>query len=231
MREFIEFVRNIQNARRVAIDISTFTKPYFLAALRALKDFVGIMDIDVFYTEPSEYLRSPGGTYEFSVGRYEPIEIPGYTGTRTTYNKRLLIILLGFDGNASEFISEELQPSVTIPINGFPSYLLHYKDVSVMTNSNLLTKADVRRSMRFAPANDPFETYNSISNICKDYENHAITIAPLGSKPMTLGAALYALRNPSVRIVYALPEQYRDVVTRKCGTTWKFHLHLNAPFS
>jgi hypothetical protein len=229
MREFIESVKAITNLQRVAIDISVFTKPYFLAAIRALKDYVGITEIDAFYTEPSSYLRSSGGAYRFSSGRYVTIEIPGYTGTRTTHSQRLLIILLGFEGGASEFISEELQPTATIPINGFPSYLLHYKDVSVMSNNALLTNADVRKTMKFAPANDPFETYNTLSNICKDYPNHAITIAPLGTKPMTLGAALYALRNPIVRIVYARPQHYSNVTSRECGTSWMFHLPLNAP--
>jgi hypothetical protein len=226
MQNFSRLVETFNTTSSLAIDISVFTRPYFLSVLRCLKEYMGIKQIDVVYTEPSSYLQSGQSKYEFSVGSYEAIEIPGYTGRRMARNKRLLVILLGFEEAPSRCIRDDIEPNVVVPVNGFPSYLLHYKDESILANKNLLGDNKVRALMKFAPANDPFETYNTLDEICRNYADHAVTIAPLGTKPMALGSAMYALRHHDVRISDALPRKYKYMTSMDWGTSWLFRIEF-----
>ena len=226
MRQFVARVASTPRLKRVGLDISVFTKPYFLAMMKAMRDFLGIEELDLFYTVPSSYLALEEHFDRDERKDFTPIEIPGYSGMRMSRSAKLLILLLGFDGGASNFIWDELQPTATVPINGFPSYFFHYKDTSLLKNKLLLEKAEVRKAVKFAPADDPFETYKTIEGIVRDYPRHAVSIVPLGTKAMTLGAGLYALDNPQVRIAYPLPSRAKSRETKECGKSWLFRVNL-----
>ena len=60
----------------------------------------------------------------------------------------------------------------------------------------------------------------------KEDDNTFINIAPLGTKPMALGACLFALHNPDVRIVYPLPENYENKYSDKSWNSWIYDLPL-----
>jgi len=62
----------------------------------------------------------------------------------------------------------------------------------------------------YSKANNPFEIYNLLQGIKIKTPNNFINIAPLGTKPMALGACLFALHNPAVRIIYPLPDAYES---------------------
>jgi hypothetical protein len=60
----------------------------------------------------------------------------------------------------------------------------------------------------------------------KDNDGIFINIAPLGTKPMALGACLFALHNPEVRVVYPVPEHYEDKYSDECWNSWTYKLPL-----
>jgi len=221
MREFVSKLDGIGVSANVALDISVLTEPYFFAVLYALRDVVQLSFVDVFYTEPSSYLPSA-----FTNERFRPLEVPGYTGEWNYRNEKLLVVVLGFEGAASSFMLQHSEPSLTIPVNGFPSFLLYYKDKSVLRNQSLLGNSFTRTQMRYATANDPFETYNTVAEICDEYQRFAITVSSLGPKPMSLGCALYALNHKEIKVVHAVPEHYPNETTKECGRTWLFRIPL-----
>jgi hypothetical protein len=212
---------------KIAIDISCFTKPYFYFLIKLLVERFKIEKISVYYTEPKSYLfpNSLFGAFHTSNGPLSILEMPGFTGLEIRGTKRKLIILMGFDGDLSKEINEDVSPEYTVVVNGFPSYTPKFKDISLIANEKLVS--DPHITIKYARANNPFDVYNLLQNIKEDRkEDCFINIAPLGTKPMALGACLFALHNPEVRIVYPLPEFYENKYSDMSWQSWIYELPL-----
>jgi hypothetical protein len=211
---------------KVAIDISCFTKPFFFFLVKLLSEKYKVSTIEVYYTEPESYVFPRGlfNSYHSSSGPLTVKEIPGFTGIETRNDKRILVILLGFDGDLSQEINEDVSPSKTVLVNGFPGYAPKFKDISLVINEKLTSNKDFR--IHYARANNPFEVYNLLDKIKKENVKSFINIAPLGTKPMALGACLFAIHNPSVRIVYPIPEEYEKTTTRNCLHSWRYEIPI-----
>jgi hypothetical protein len=224
IKAFMETGIELKQDMKVAIDISCFTKPYFFVILKYLRDCVRLPSITVFYTEPKSYM---GGSvlksYHSTSGPLSVMEIPGFPGEEFRNSKKVLVVLLGFDGELSSFITDEISPEKTIVVNGFPGYFPKFKDISMINNEKMVGGSDVK----FARGNNPFEVYNLLQVLHKSYsDNTFFNIAPLGTKPMALGACLFAINNPTVRIVYPLPEKYESVTTDRCWSCWAYNIPL-----
>ena len=213
----------------IGLDISCFTKPFFFLLMKVLKSEYSISIMAVFYTEPKSYFFAKGlyDSYRSSSGPLRVIEVPGFTGVTTRRSKRLLVIQLGFDGDLSREINEDVAPAETIIINGFPSYEPKLKDISLICNEKLV--GNPRNVLKYSRANNPFEVYNLLDSLKKGNSPDVfMNIAPLGTKPMALGACLFALHNPDVRIVYPMPQKYEKVTTDNCWTSWFYKMPLTA---
>lgn len=227
LQNLIPLESELSSAPKIALDISCFTKPYFFYLIKLFKERFKIDCISVFYTEPQSYLfpRKIFSSYHSSTGPLTISEIQGFPGYEARGEKRVLVILLGFDGDLSKEINEDVSPSETLVVNGFPSYSPKFKDISLIANEKLTSDKDV--SIKFSRANNPFEVFNLLEDLKNKMENSFINIAPLGTKPMALGACLFALYYPDVRVVYPLPETYEKVTTTKYWNSWRYLIPLN----
>jgi len=221
------FDPELVNAKNVAIDISCFTKPYFFCILKYLKEKTTISSVTVFYTEPLSYVFAKGLYYSYhsTFGPLSVMEIPGFPGNDTRTTKKVLVVLLGFDRELSLFISEEVAPDEIVIINGFPAYAPKFKDISLINNEKLISSAGPS-SIRYARASNPFETFNLLEQLYNQEPFAFFNVAPIGTKPMALGACLFALFYPTVRIVYPLPEKYAHVTTKECWNSWSYEVPL-----
>ena len=219
-------------SKNIGIDISCFTKPYFYFLIKLLRERFNVLKIDAYYTEPQFYGFEKGifTAFHTNAGPLSIIEMPGYSGQEPRDAIRKLIILLGFDGDLSREINEDVSPGETIVVNGFPSYSPKFKDISLIANEKLVSDHNIK--VAYARANHPFEVYNLLDALKKEAsaatqgEETFINIAPLGTKPMALGACLFALHNPEVRVVYPLPETYKDKYSDACWSSWRYELPL-----
>jgi hypothetical protein len=226
LNDLEQSLQSITSATKIAIDISCFTKPFFFFLIKLLRDKYNITSLEAYYTEPDSYIfpKRLFNSFHSSSGPLTVNEIPGFTGIESRNAKRILVILLGFDGDLSQEINEDVSPSKTILINGFPGYAPKFKDISLVINEKLTSNKDFK--LHYARANNPFEVYNLLDKIRKQNDKSFINIAPLGTKPMALGACLFAIHNPNVRIVYPAPEQYEKLTTNSCSHSWKYEIHL-----
>ena len=227
LQNLIPLETELLSAKKIALDISCFTKPYFFYLIKLFKERFEIDCISVFYTEPQSYLFPRGifSSYRSSVGPLTISEIPGFPGYEARGKKRVLVILLGFYGDLSKEINEDISPSETFVVNGFPSYSPKFKDISLIANEKLTSDRDIK--IEFSRANNPFEAFNLLEDIKNQNQTSFINIAPLGTKPMALGACLFALYYPDVRVVYPLPATYEKVTTNKCWNSWRYLIPLN----
>lgn len=217
---------NIDAKSSIGVDISCFTKPYFFTLLNMLKKVYKVEKVVVFYTEPKSYLFDKGlySSYHSSQGPIRVEEIPSFTGNEADKSKKVLIIMLGFDGDLSSEALIDVSPKETIVVNGFPSYSPKFKDISLISNEKLVT-AD-SNVLLYSRANNPFETYNLLDKLSVKYNDFYINIAPLGTKPMALGVCMFAIHNPDVRIVYPIPDKFENETTDDCWNTWSFQIPL-----
>ncbi len=212
---------------KIGVDISCFTKPFFFALLKYIQICSAQPHISVFYTEPKTYLFHQGlyQSYKSSSGPTRVEELPSFTGSNRNEKERVLIVLLGFDGDLSKEIHIDVAPNTTIIVNGFPSYDPKFKDVSLINNERLVTNNS--NNLFFCRANNPFDCYNLLEEItAKVKPNTFVNIAPLGPKPMALGACLFGIHNPKVRVVYPIPEKYENETTDDSYTSWHYESPL-----
>lgn len=215
----------IESNYNIGLDISCFTKPYFYVLLKYLA-YINLDQLLVFYTQPRTYRFSDGSYCSFrsSSGPISVREVPSFPGSDDRNDERMLIVLLGFDGDLSSEISEIVAPTKTVIVNGFPSFETKFKDISLINNEKLVNNSS---KLLYSKSTNPFEIYNTLKELVSMNNDAAINIAPLGNKPMALGACLFAIHNPQVRIIYPYPEKYTNVTTDSCSISWVYKIPLH----
>ena len=155
----------------------------------------------------------------------EIAEIPGFSGDIELKQDNVLIIILGFDGEMASYIVEGIGAKEIIAINGLPGYEPKFKDISIVNNKEIIKNIPLS-NVHYSPADNPFETYNEITRIVKKLRNKNITIAPMGTKPMALGACLYALEHERIGIIYPKPREYESEISYKIWRSWKYKVRI-----
>lgn len=201
--------------KNIVVDFTVLVKPYFFLLMKHLLN-IRPKRMALIYTEPDKYAS-------LTRGAVANRDIPGYSGSQDLTKKDALAILLGFEGNRANSLYGEIQPDLTIPINGFPSFKPEFKDESILKNRELLTSEEIFKKMRFAPANDPFETKDVLNELYDALKaDYNLTIAPLGSKPMALGSCFFALEHPECRVVYPYPQEYLPKASLGWNNSWLY---------
>jgi len=213
--------------KRICLDMTTFDAPHIFFLLKYMKYKLSLNKIDIIYTAPLTYRRDQGG-YNFSKGIKEVREIPAFTGRTWAVGWKLLTTLIGFEGRRSMAVLTEVDPKKTITINGFPPYSLEFKDTSVTENKDLINSPSCLQHIEMAASYDPFQIFDLLIKISKSYPQGNMTIVPLGTKPMSLGACLFCLNDERVRVVYPFPNEYvsDNQPGSKVGKSWFYKVSL-----
>lgn len=215
------------NDNMIAIDISCFTKPYFFYLIKYIHERLSIAKLVVFYTEPFSYKFPKKGlfsSYHETEGPIRIMEIPGFSGIKERGGVTVLIVQLGFEADSLDEINDDVSPNESFLVNGFPSYMPKFKDISLVINEYYTSNKD--SIILYSRANNPFEIFNLLEKIKKNYNNAFINIAPLGTKPMALGACIFAIHYPDVRVVFPFSEKYKKVTTEECWNSWIYEVPL-----
>lgn len=210
---------------KVGIDITAFPKPYFFSVLNGISKHIKRESINVYYTEPLNYVFSQKNflSYRSSSGPVSVEVVPSFIGKDKQNIEKVMVVILGFDGDLAKEVKIEIAPDETILFNGFPSFSPKFKDISLITNESLITSKSI---VKFSEANNPFFLYNELEEIRESCQESEINIVPLGAKPMALGACMFAIHNPEVRVVYPMPEKYNNSTTSDCLISWFYEIPL-----
>lgn len=230
----------LETYQYIGFDITGFKNQFFFPLFRYISErkFTGLLY--AYYTEPEMYhfpkkkensnffpnMRNDTKVlFNYAKARagIEIKSIPGYEGEKA--KKTILIIILGFDGKVAIRIKEEYNAEKVLLVNGFPSYLPKFRDISLLNNKELVSSCNSEEIFS-AYADNPFEIYNVLYRIRKKYEDYKLLIAPLGAKPLALGVCKFAMDYPQTAVLYVDSTKYVEKNTENFGASWEYQLSL-----
>ena len=205
--ESLKRCRSLNSIKNIIIDISSMKTIDIFLMLKFLYMKEQPINVNVINTIPYDYyfMEKPFTSYKSYKGDLEIHEVVGYSGTGKFGRNLDLYIFLGFEGTLSKKVVEEVGYHKLFLVNTMPSYYQKYKDISVINNNSLISSKS--QKLMYAPADNPFEVYNLLDRSIADRN---VCIAPLSTKPISLGICLYALNHDNVRIVYPTSNIYRN---------------------
>jgi len=191
--------------------------------------------LKVVYIEPANYRPhpSPASSTAFDLssafGGLAPL--PGFTRLSgpADETKTLFVAMLGFEGNRPERLALQMDSvERVIPVIGVPGFRLEYPAFTVACNRSFLEEYRAHGDIRYARASCPFEAFDTLAELQRDYPDHYMYIAPVGTKPHSLGAVWFALENPTVtELMYDHPVR-KPGRTQGLGLTHIYDLHFTS---
>ena len=199
----IERVIDSSGPENVVLDISTLPRSYLFLICRLLAK-LGI-DAIVRYYKTKHYGE------QLSRGFRSVQSIPGFEGSVRSGAETVLILILGFEGYKAMQAWERVGPKRTIALIGDPPYESSFLTRSENSNSELFEQAgeitkgaldtlDVQLAM------DHLQTIHD--NCLKETTDVSIVLCPLGTKPQSLAAFAFAMRNQEVAVVQVTSQTY-----------------------
>lgn len=214
--------RSIDNAKinRVVLDATTLGVAEILYILRWVNRLKTSVDVSIIYVEPETYpprleIKSEFGLHQFKLSKYSVgyRSLPGFTKVVTSSTKTHLIALLGFERvRLGQLITNDegaFIGSIT-PIFGVPGFKPYYDKHTIFQNiESLKNRAE---KPKFSSANNPYDTFKLLEFIHQGVKDRVVNIAPIGTKPMAIGACLFVLKNlnNNVGVMYDHPTKSKN---------------------
>lgn len=211
--------------KKIVVDISCVRIPDVFSIMKILKLNKHLETLACVYSVPYDYEYFAGDfSYKSSLGDLQNYELTGYSGDYDASEENsTYVVFLGFEGALSLKILEEAEYKHLTFVNGLPSLYQKYKDISILNNRSSI-KGKRHDSILYTPADNPFEVYNFLEQRYADLP--AVSISPLATKPVALGACMFALDHDNVRVVYPISDVYSPHVTNEVVKTWVYEISL-----
>jgi len=208
----------IVDHENLLIDISGL--PHHIWAPILKSAYKNQVNTRVMYAEPESYKPHPSpasdSLFDLSIEFGGLAPLPGFVCLNGPLedDKCIFVAALGFEGNRPERLAFQLDPPPkVVPVVGVPGFQLEYPAFTIACNRNLLEEYRAHSDVRFARASCPFEIYKTLENLRSDFPGHYMYLAPIGTKPHSLGIILFAIANPD------FTEVMFDYPIRKKGRT------------
>lgn len=187
---------------KVLIDITALSHhiwaPLFKTYIKAGKQ------VRILYVEPDGYKAHPSpasaNLFDLSISYGGLSPLPGFSKLAGPADEDAVIFVtfLGFEGNRATRIINQIEPPPrVIPVVGTPGFKINYPAITVTCNRSFLSDFTCNSDIRLAKASCPFEAFEILVSIRRDFPNHYLYIAPVGTRPHALGALHYAMKNES----------------------------------
>lgn len=181
--------------RNIMIDITSLQVPTIMSILRTMKmeDYCKPAKLFTAYAKPEKYLADNKKKYFFSSNFSEPSPVPGFVAR--VKEDEILIPFLGFEGARIKNIIGEVQFKEVRPIIGFPSDDPKWQFETMRYCMEAIQEQRAESYIEKCKANSIFEAYYLLEKITKKNIGANYVLAPLGTKPHTVAAILFALQH------------------------------------
>lgn len=210
------------------IDITGMMRPHIAFLVRYLQ-LLGVKKVDFLYSEPDSY--QDGENTKFNSGDVSDVlEVEGFEGVNAVGATEVLIVAPGFDDRMrKEVISHKERAAKQIQIFGFPPLQADMYQQNVLKSYDVEDEPpeETRDTRRFASASDPFSMATELSRIIHkqltEQRNSRFYIAPLATKPQTLGAALFYItecEGRPVSLLYPVVSHHASGTSKGLARIW-----------
>jgi hypothetical protein len=198
-------------AKRIVIDVTTFTRESLLILLRFLRyKCKGDQTVEFLYAHAKEYsIGDPVEDKWLSKGIREIRSILGYSGDLLPSKRNHLIILVGFEDERAINLINQFEPAKISLGVGDPLEVgtLPHQHVNVHMCSRLKGMIEEVEEFTFK-AYDAEATWSTLREEAVKGGDLNTIIAPMNTKISTIGAAMFAMENEAVQLCYAQPNLY-----------------------
>ena len=218
------------------VDITGISQPAIFFLLKVLREDVRPARLFFAYTEPYRYKAKDWPTSEDVFELTERFiglkALPGFIKKPVRDRRLIVVLFIGFEGKRAKYVCDTMEVSsddIRV-VFGLPGFRPGWQYLAYGSNQSMFEHFQAYRFLWRAAANNPFEAYNAVDEIrvnliqsgLSDFE---IAVAPIGTKPHAVGAAIFALHNPLVaRLVYDFPVKARRYRSEGYGATWIYNL-------
>lgn len=216
--------------KTILIDITSIKHPLVFYLILLLRKNFTPKKLFVCYTEPQKYRQIDseeiGTKFDLTEKFGEVNSLPGYLRGSDYDKEKLLIAILGFEGTRFSKVFGDVNPATrsTYAIIGFPSFHPSWQYYVYSENQSTLEQSKAYDRIMRTTANEPFGVYNILKKIKKTNPNHSITIAPIGTKPHSLGVSMFAVNNEDIQLYYDFPSHGKKIRTIGVGKSLLYNL-------
>ncbi len=201
----------LKPSQRFLIDITAFTRESLLMLVRFLKLHLKPADrVDFVYTHAKEYSVDDKPEDKWlSKGIHDIRSVLGFPGELLPSRKSHLIILVGFEDERALSLIRQCEPlriSLGVADESEEGTEQH-QETNVHRFARLKSILDRVEEFRFK-GYDAEATADVLQEQIAKFPDLNTLIAPMNTKISTLGAALLAIRDPTIQLCYAQPNTY-----------------------
>jgi hypothetical protein len=201
---------------RILLEATTLGFPEVYLACRTLRSR-GVAAISLLYVEPLEYSAARGQLLhrrDFELSDEVPgyIPVPGATILLEDRRAQRGVFFLGYEERRLDRAMEDhpIVPARTSVVFGVPAYQPGWEMDAFANNARVLRDRNISGGVHFCGAQNPQAAYEVLVQVSRERErDEEMFVAPIGTKPHGIGAALFAAENPEVGILYDHPKRKR----------------------
>lgn len=189
------FDTKISKKSNIIIDCTTLGVPEILILLQKISDNQ-YKRVDALYIEPRDYRKKSTQIREFELSNdfYGFNAIPGFSLSVNSDNSDKVVFFCGYESERINraFEDLDLDGDNTQLVFGVPAFQAGWEINTFSNNILLLENRDISENFYYCGASNPIAAYEILLNIYRGLEaDEKFFIAPLGTKPMSLGACLF----------------------------------------
>ncbi|MFP4642120.1 MAG: hypothetical protein ACLFPU_08095 [Dehalococcoidia bacterium] len=223
------------NGKNLLIDITGLSEPVIFFMLKLVCEDVKPAHLFLAYTEPYRYkakpLPSSEDVFELTERLIGLKALPGFMRRTIPSRKPIITLLIGFEGKRAKYVCDtmEIAAENIRVIFGFPGFRPGWQYLAYGSNQSMFEHFQAHRFMCPASANNPFEAYSTLEEILGNQMQIGIDsemmIAPVGTKPHAVGAAMFVLHHwETTRLIYDFPVKARQYRSEGYGRTLIYNL-------
>jgi hypothetical protein len=187
----------------------------------------------ILYVEPGEYnapnVRDPVHRRVYDLSEETPnyIGIPGLTFILEDESPdQTVVFLLGYEGERLEraFDQLNLNSKNCSVIFGVPGFRAGWETSSFENNIRFLNEQNIKGGVFFKAADNPLAVLEFLEEMYQGRGDGPFFVAPIGTKPHAIGAALFAGWRDDVGLLYDHPKP-RNRRSNRLGTWHIFDIH------
>jgi hypothetical protein len=241
MRRLIDGISTELNDRSptVLVDISVASNRLILNVLSIVLEAQGDLDLTIVYSEANQYAPTKEEYQEDPKRWAEEGLVHGvgdikvgvaYAGNQRDPLPDLLVIIPGFGRDRARAIISEVLPGVPLGPSDQIVWLVGKPHLE-QDQWRLQALVDIHE-LNGVPQLyelDTFDYGETLSTLEAIYQRHSqssqITIAPGGSKMQAVGASLFCMLRPDVRLIFASAERYAsERYSKGCKAIWEVQI-------